>query len=134
MRQNGGDIAYGTVATEAECCGACLATPGCAAGDFNRASKMRPTWDGQVRNQRDEVQVDWTGLRRLFSAGGGGGQGHGGTCHLKAANVPKPGQQVVDRISSPLLMSPPLLLFSFEQTLSPYLNQHTLFALHELAG
>ena len=63
-RQAGSDIAFGSVATKEECCGACLATEGCHAGDFDSASTRHPTWDGQVT---------------------------GGTCHLKSSNSPAAG-------------------------------------------
>ena len=63
-RQAGSDIAFGSVATKEECCGACLATEGCHAGDFDSASTRHPTWDGQVS---------------------------GGTCHLKSSNNPAAG-------------------------------------------
>jgi len=61
---SGADIAVGEVADVATCCGACVATPGCAAADFNAASAAKPTWRGGAA---------------------------GGTCHLKAAFVKKPG-------------------------------------------
>ena len=64
MAQSGSDIAHGTVQTAEECCGACLASASCHAADFNAASEMRPTWDGQVT---------------------------GGECHLKASDRPRPG-------------------------------------------
>ena len=64
MAQSGSDFSFGTVQTAEECCGACLASKFCHAADFNAASEMRPTWDGQVT---------------------------GGECHLKEQNHPKPG-------------------------------------------
>eukprot|EP01050_Picozoa_sp_SAG11_P006394 SAG11_NODE_494_length_8948_cov_2.882699_4_plen_170_part_00 len=64
MRQEGSDIAFGTVASKEECCGACEATEGCHAGDFAAASTRHPTWDGKTA---------------------------GGTCHLKSSSNPKPG-------------------------------------------
>ena len=54
----------GEVVDVATCCGACVATPGCAAADFNAASAAKPTWRGGAA---------------------------GGTCHLKKAFAKKPG-------------------------------------------
>ena len=59
---NGANIASGHVASQEQCCGACLAHDGCAASDFVQASAMRPSWDGEVV---------------------------GGTCNLKASYDPK---------------------------------------------
>ena len=61
---SGSDIATGTVADVATCCGACLATPECAAADFAAASPAKPTWRGEAG---------------------------GGTCHLKAEFSKKAG-------------------------------------------
>jgi len=60
---NGADMAKGSVASKEECCGACIATNGCAASDYVEASAMRPTWQGIAT---------------------------GGTCHLKKTFSPKP--------------------------------------------
>ena len=60
---NGKDIATGSVASREECCGACIATTGCAASDFVAATAMRPTFQGIAT---------------------------GGTCHLKTTFDPKP--------------------------------------------
>ena len=60
---NGADIATGHVDTREQCCGACVATAGCVAGDFVAATRTKPTWQGEVA---------------------------GGTCHLKSAFSPKP--------------------------------------------
>jgi hypothetical protein len=61
---SGPDIAVGTVADVATCCGACVATPECAAADFTAASPSKPTWRGEAG---------------------------GGTCHLKAGFAKKAG-------------------------------------------
>ena len=61
---SGEDIAVGTVADVATCCGACVATPECAAADFAAASPSKPTWRGEAG---------------------------GGTCHLKAGFAKKAG-------------------------------------------
>lgn len=58
----GNDIAFGHVASQEQCCGACIATKGCGGADFSSGSAMRPTWDGKTS---------------------------GGTCHLKAAYSPR---------------------------------------------
>lgn len=63
-RQQLADIALGHVASQEECCGACIATEGCSAGDFNSASAMRPAYNGMTT---------------------------GGDCHLKAGNNPAAG-------------------------------------------
>ena len=57
----GEDVAVGTAASREACCGACAATPGCVASDFERASPMRPTFEGVAR---------------------------GGTCRLKSLAAP----------------------------------------------
>ena len=74
FRQNGADMAHGTVATKEECCGACAVTKGCHAGDFASASARHPTWDGETT---------------------------GGTCHLKSSNSPKPGSPAQTAIVMP---------------------------------
>jgi hypothetical protein len=61
---SGPDIASGSVADVATCCGACFATPECAAADFTAASPAKPTWRGEAS---------------------------GGTCHLKAEFTRKNG-------------------------------------------
>ena len=60
---NGDDMALGSVASVDECCGACHATPGCAAADYRAATAMHPTFAGSAT---------------------------GGTCHLKRTFSPKP--------------------------------------------
>jgi hypothetical protein len=45
---DGDDIAFGTVQTQEECCGACKATKGCGGADFRPVSAMRPAWDGSA--------------------------------------------------------------------------------------
>jgi arylsulfatase A-like enzyme len=60
---NGADIATGAVDSREQCCGACVATPGCVASDFVAASRMKPTAWGEMT---------------------------GGTCHLKSLFSPKP--------------------------------------------
>lgn len=54
----GVDIAFGYVESKDHCCGACMATPGCLASEFEEASRMHPAFNGVVT---------------------------GGTCHLKRA-------------------------------------------------
>jgi hypothetical protein len=58
----GNDMAKGSVDSQEACCGACMATKGCAGSDFVLASRMKPTWDGKVT---------------------------GGTCHLKSSDDTK---------------------------------------------
>ena len=60
----GGHMAEGSVASREECCGACVAVPGCGACEFVEASRMRPTFEGVAT---------------------------GGTCRLKRAFEPRPG-------------------------------------------
>jgi arylsulfatase A-like enzyme len=62
--QSSGDIAVGHVASQEECCGACVDHPGCVASDYKPGTPIHPTWNGMMS---------------------------GGACHLKSMDEPKVG-------------------------------------------